>query len=1057
MLKPGRRKIIRRLALQLCLLGLLGVVSLPLAGQQIHRHSFSNRQTAFVRGDANVAVEELEHDLSPLSFKSQPTSEHFKLASDAAVGDSAYIHYFYETPPAPITEALTASVWLKATRAGAQLRARIVLPKERDPQRPDDPLTTVLIGDSYADPKSWRKLTLQNLPELLQKHLPVLRTRVGRDINIEDAYIDRIILNLYSGPGVVDVWVDDLDIGPVRPQSKVQGGRELAPGLPTGLVGSRSLDRGAMNLKAHAVSLEAGQLFVDNKPFFFRAIRHTPGTPLYPLRMAGFNTLWFPPDALPSVIEEAAREGFMVVPTLPPMPRGKLSEVALQYEAERFSGLFQKFVASESVLFWDIGHRYDSERVEAAEQMAQLIRQQPIPSRPIAADVWDDFQSYSLYLDMVSAHRWPLFTSLELRTYRDWLAQRRELTPTPKNLFYTWVQTHMPDWYVEVLTGRRDVDRFEDPIGPQPEQIRLLTYISLAIGSRGLGFWSDRYLSESHQGRDRLLALALINAELDMLAPLLNGTRIAEGPRVEWVSTSHADVQAAVLRRKEGVLVLPIWLGSGSQYVPPQGALPQVTLTLKLIPEGADPWLISPSGIKCLRTTTKKVPTGTELTIPEFDLVAPVVFTNDLSERGLVAQWQEYNRTHAQLAAQWALDLAAEQYMKVLAVHQQLLNLGIDVRESDRLFFEARKRYGDAQKDFDKEMWDRAHLNATRALRPLRILMRDHWQKAVATLSTPSASPYATSYYSLPLHWRLAQEVRQGQLSANVLDGGDFESSGPAPKNGRAISELPGWSARMGAIRSDRVVMAAGIVPAEGLEDRRVARKYPEPYPSIFKPGRPIIPNDEGYLPPSPALGRNCLKLEVRSRLETTKDGKPMPLIPTLERTFLAVDSPSVSLPPGTLVRVSAWIKVSHEIQGSPDGLLFYDDALGEPLSVRVTRTPTYPIDGNALRQEGGWQHYHLYRRVPASGQIAVTVALTGVGVAYVDDIRIEPIVSPGRNIPPWTEPIRQIHGTVSDQPASSGEKTPPGGPRWIAPPAGPATTSLYPQGVPTLPTISLP
>ena len=40
------------------------------------------------------------------------------------------------------------------------------------------------------------------------------------------------------------------------------------------------------------------------------------------------------------------------------------------------------------------------------------------------------------------------------------------------------------------------------------------------------------------------------------------------------------------------------------------------------------------------------------------------------------------------------------------------------------------------------------------------------------------------------------------------------------------------------------------------------------------------------------------------------------------------------------------------------------------------------------------WKQFHLYRRVPASGQISVTMALTGVGVAYFDDIRIEPLIA---------------------------------------------------------------
>ena len=99
------------------------------------------------------------------------------------------------------------------------------------------------------------------------------------------------------------------------------------------------------------------------------------------------------------------------------------------------------------------------------------------------------------------------------------------------------------------------------------------------------------------------------------------------------------------------------------------------------------------------------------------------------------------------------------------------------------------------------------------------------------------------------------------------------------------------------------------------------------------------------------------------------------------------MDSPPIKFEPGTLVRVSGWMRVPQEITGSPDGALFYDDAGGEPLAVRTTSVPH-------------WRQFHLYRRVPASGQISVTLALTGVGVAYFDDIRIEPMISTPASTP---------------------------------------------------------
>src|SRR5204863_5143377 len=138
----------------------------------------------------------------------------------------------------------------------------------------------------------------------------------------------------------------------------------------------------------------------------------------------------------------------------------------------------------------------------------------------------------------------------------------------PNTFMWTWIQTHMPDWYTNLLYDRASTAPFNEPIGPQAEHIRLLTYSALASGFRGIGFWSDRFLADSHQGRDRLLACALLNQELRLLEPILTQ---ADGD-VEWIGTSRPEVMAAVIRSPQGTLVLPIWVGPGSQFVPGQAA-----------------------------------------------------------------------------------------------------------------------------------------------------------------------------------------------------------------------------------------------------------------------------------------------------------------------------------------------------------------------------------------------------------------------------------------------------------------------------------------------------
>lgn len=111
---------------------------------------------------------------------------------------------------------MTVRVWVRASRPGVQLLARAVLPRERNPEKPGEPLTVVLRGEAYSvNGTFWQPLEIRRPTRLLKDEQQTLRTRLQHDVNITDAYIDRVILNLYTGPGVTEAWVDDLEIGPV--------------------------------------------------------------------------------------------------------------------------------------------------------------------------------------------------------------------------------------------------------------------------------------------------------------------------------------------------------------------------------------------------------------------------------------------------------------------------------------------------------------------------------------------------------------------------------------------------------------------------------------------------------------------------------------------------------------------------------------------------------------------------------------------------------------------------------------------------------------------------
>lgn len=870
--------------------------------QQIHKNSFEGRQTSWLKDAADAPFREIDHAMTDQFAHTGQRSEHIRLAAE----QGAYIDYIYPTGRAPVSNELSGRLWIKANRPGIQLLARVVLPHETDPRNLDARLTTVIRGDIYEQVGRWQPLELRRPVKLLQDQQQLMRLDLKKDIDVTDAYIDRLILNVYGGPGDTEVWIDDLEVGPVLEARPAQTTSMPSPatGTPRPPAGG-----GART----SVRFQNG-LQVNGNRFFMHGIRHS-GTPLDVLRRAGFNTVFLDYQTPPEKIQEATQNGFWVVATLPVAsgdPR-LASASGIDAAVSQFSG-------NDSLLFWDLGSGLTAEQAHIVDQAAQAVHTAD-PERPLAADIWDGFWPYSLSLNLVGAHRWPLMTSLELNQYRVWLSQRLFLA-RPGTFLWTWVQTHLPDWYTRMIYQRPAEASFTEPIGPQPEQIRLLTYSALAAGCRGVAFWSDQFLADSHQGRDRLLVLALLNQEMQMLEPLLTS---AQTPF--WIDTSQGDVKAAVLHCPQGVLVLPIWAGTGSQFVPGQAAVRELKMTVPGVPVGTQAWQITPARVESLKV--ERVIGGTQVTLRNFSLTAAILFTADLS--GTIAQFQEQNRQMKRMAAQWAYELAQTELAKVTQVERQLILAKHAPPDTNKLLMDAQKRLQQCVVDFNSGEYGDAYERADEALRPVRILMRDQWEEATKRLGLDTAvsSPYAVSFFTLPRHWQFVDEIRRTTPGSNVLPDGDFELPATTPNSGWATTSTT----------LDHVTLSMARVSE------------------------------------NPKLGKQCLMLKVAPNM----GNDPPPA--ALERTFLAVSSPMVHLQPGTKVRITGWIRIPAAIMGSVDGALLYDRAGGEPLAIRMTEMTN-------------WKRLTLFREVPADGLINVTLALTGIGTVYFDDIRIEPLLT---------------------------------------------------------------
>src|SRR5262249_25103989 len=161
---------------------------------------------------------------------------------------------------------------------------------------------------------------------------------------------------------------------------------------------------------------------------------------------------------------------------------------------------------------------------------------------------------------------------------------------------------------------------------------------------------------------DRLLEVGLLNLEMQMLEPAL----LSQIKSPFWIDTSQPEVKAAVLFTDKGLLVIPIWLGGGAQYVPGQSAGKSLTITVPQVQVTSEPWEGRPGVVRSLKPN--RIPGGVQITIAEFDLCTTIVFTGDNNRDGLLVWWQDQCRQTAPTAADWSIQLARAELAKIKPV-----------------------------------------------------------------------------------------------------------------------------------------------------------------------------------------------------------------------------------------------------------------------------------------------------------------------------------------------------------------------------------------------------
>lgn len=161
----------------------------------------------------------------------------------------------------------------------------------------------------------------------------------------------------------------------------------------------------------------------------------------------------------------------------------------------------------------------------------------------------------------------------------------------------------------------------------------------------------------------------------------------------------------------------------------------------------------------------------------------------------------------------------------------------------------------------------------------------------------------------------------------------------------------------------------ANQLPGGDMEDFQQMRRDGW---EISRYGRQVLMSGE-HSPIEPHSGRYNLRL-------SSSPADPLNPPALVETAPLWVRTPPIPVAAGQWYVIRGCVRVPAPITGSHDGLLIIDSLGGKPLAERIEKTE-------------GWREFTLYRAAPRTGTMTVTIALTGLGEAWIDDMIIEPLV----------------------------------------------------------------
>ena len=802
------------------------------------------------------------------------------------------------------------------------------------------------------------------------------------------------------------------------------------------------------------------------------------GANLASLRDLGFDILTDSVESDPEKLRSAVARGALIMARL----SGSTGADAPQRILEAING----YALRDSVAFWYLGDHLGKRRQTALREeeltnvraaISAVRNLDDDASRLTLASVDGDLGLFARApsgLDMIGIE--PQFWCVSrdfLETFA-YMSQRRSLTVRSNLgvLFWGWIPASTPALVTRNIWGDDTPPAWGTP-PVQPTQLRQMTYLSLAAGSRGIAYSGDAELTRSGGlGRALAIEMAFLNFEMDVCERVLaqNEQKLRDygvfDPEPLLVPSNATQLQnrrpVPVKEQKprygmrawgiptadrKGVLLLLGDFASLSQFQPPQLAIDEIRVTPSL-PEGAQPFEISPGEVTKL--DRERVTDGVRITLKEFDTTSLILCTNDLSVFPKLEKLVEGVRPEA-------VSLAIEQSEILLrAVTEANGRLAADGHEfRSKIDLKRRRQAGiegappdvpdllaasqkgidSAREAMERQDYREAWKQARRAQRPLRLVMNGHWEQGFDAFRRA-----AKKFYSL----------REGEVEIDEDTDLKPKKKVEIPKVSRrptlrispvscpplvsffTLPELYIWADwikgqpgyRFGRNRipsgdfdDEQSISESGWVDISYKQDGLIGKvsvvpRAEAPPKSKKEKKKKTIRELDG------ADTGNVIKLEVKAERPKELDT----LQPFLDFPVAAIRSPPIRVERNNLIRISVLVKRMFVSAPGAGGVIVRDSIGGEQFQYRTSDAiPEFEV-------------ILLFRKAPADGTFTITLGLAGYGEALFDDLRVEVVEQDdGRAAPDLvrrSEPARRMNSPRAPDPSPPEAAARPGGSR---------------------------